>query len=201
VQTSVIGDLGSAATSSSVGSGGFDRLNADDFFQLLIQQLRFQDPLEPVTNEQIVGQISQIRDMEMNTALTETLQALTSQQQFGLSSAMIGNYVEGTAGENASDIPIRGVVVSVRYTSQGEPILQLDNGQSLPLTRVQGVTTLEQVARNIVGLVVQGVMPGEDGQSVPFEGRVVAADIEDGELVLTLEGGQRVPFRYVQSGY
>lgn len=202
MQASAISDPASAAGSLVSGSGGFSQLKAEDFFELLIQQLQFQDPLEPVSNEQLVGQISQIRDLEMNTRLAEALQALTGQQQFGLSSAMIGKYVEGTAsGENGSGAAVKGVVVSVRYTPQGEPLLQLDTGSVLPLTRVDGVTTLEQVARNVIGLVVRGAIPGPDGEAQPFEGLVVDADIEDGELILTLEGGQRVPFRYVVSGY
>jgi hypothetical protein len=64
---------------------------------------------------------------------------------------------------------------------------------------VGAITTLEQLARDLVGLTVQGATPGPGGQPVPFEGRVQSAEIVDGQLMLTLESGQRVPFRSVAS--
>lgn len=196
METTTVG--ASAGVGASTGAGSaFNRIKSEDFMQLLIQQLQFQDPLEPVSNEELVSQISQIRDMEMNTNLTRALETLTLQQQFGMSASLIGKYIE-SAGD-ATSPTVRGVVASIEYRADGSPVLRLDTGTEVPLARVGAITTLEQLARDLVGLTVQGATPGLDGQPVPFEGRVQSAEIVDGQLMLTLESGQRVPFRYVAS--
>lgn len=192
--------IGATAGSGATGTlnNAFNQIKSEDFLQLLIQQLQFQDPLEPMTNEQLISQISQIRDMEMNTNLTRALETLTLQQQFGMSASLIGKYVESIPTEEGL-APVRGTVASIEYQSSGEQILRLDNGAELPLSRLSAVTTLDQLARDLIGLTVQGATPGANGEPVSFDGKVTAAEIVNGQLMLTLDNGQQVPFRYVLS--
>jgi flagellar basal-body rod modification protein FlgD len=197
VETTTVG-ASTGIGASTAASSAFNRIKSEDFMQLLIQQLQFQDPLEPVSNEELVSQISQIRDMEMNTNLTRALETLTLQQQFGMSASLIGKYIESSPAD-ANTPTVRGVVASIEYRADGSPVLRLDTGTQVPLADVGAITTLEQLARDLVGLTVQGATPGPDGQPVAFEGRVQSAEIVDGQLMLTLENGQRVPFRYVLS--
>lgn len=196
METTSVGASASVSVPST--GGGFDQLQSEDFLQLLIQQLQFQDPLEPVTNEQLVSQISQIRDMQMNSTLTETLQSLTLQQQFGMSASLIGKYIESIPpGEGLP--ALRGVVSSIEYTDTGDPVLHLDTGQSVPLDKLAAVTTLERLAADLVGVTVSGALPNDSGEPTTFQGKVVSADIDGGDLKLTLDTGEVVPFKYVTS--
>lgn len=197
MDTSTVGASSGVSTTIPSNNNAFNQIKSEDFLKLLIQQLQFQDPLKPMSNEELVGQISQIRTMEMNSSLTTALDTLTKQQQFGLSASLIGKYVE-SAPASEDEAPIRGTVSSIEYRD-GEQILRLDNGAEMPISKLGAVTTLDQLARDIVGITVQGAVPNGNGEPVPFQGTVKSARIADGQLLLTLDNGQEVPFRYVLS--
>jgi flagellar basal-body rod modification protein FlgD len=76
---------------------GFEGLGGDSFFKLLIAQLSNQDPLEPTSNQELLQQISSIRDIELSTSLTNSLRTLTEQQRVGSGAALIGQFVSGDA--------------------------------------------------------------------------------------------------------
>lgn len=74
----------SAVRNASVGDvlgndPTMNQLQTEDFFKLLISELTQQDPFEPVKNQDLLNQISAIRNMEMNLTLNGTLEALASQ--------------------------------------------------------------------------------------------------------------------------
>ncbi len=120
---------------------GLGGISGEDFMKILIKQLQYQDPLKPMDNQQMVQQISTIRELEMNTRLGSKLEQLTDQQRFGAAAALIGKHVKGAVkDEDGNEFNLEGVVTSVRFTEKGEAILELDNGQSLPLAQLQEVT-------------------------------------------------------------
>src|SRR5690606_13567292 len=82
---------GALSTRDTLGS-----ISGDDFMKVLITQLQFQDPLKPMDNEQMVQQMATIRELEMNTNLSNKLAQLTDQQRFGAAAALIGKQVKGT---------------------------------------------------------------------------------------------------------
>jgi len=130
----------SQATGTSA-SDGLSSLTGEDFMNLLIQQLSNQDPLTPMSNEEMLNQISTIRQVEMNTRLTERLEQLTEQQRFGASAELIGKQVKGTVtDEDDNEYTKEGVVTSVVYGADGEITLELDNGESVPLSSLEEVT-------------------------------------------------------------
>lgn len=102
--------------------------------KILIAQLQQQDPMNPMSNEAMVTQMSAIRDMEMNYTLTQTLQKMTEEQRFSGAAGLIGKYVKGVVEDSAGNEEDKdGVVTSVRFESNGKAILELDNGEVLPL--------------------------------------------------------------------
>jgi len=123
------------------GSRGMSALSGNDFMNLLIKQLQFQDPLEPMGNEEMMRQMATIRELEMNTRLTQRLEQLTDQQRFGAAAALIGRHVKGTLTDaNGNVFEVEGNVQSVVFTARGEIILQLDNGENLPLANLAQVS-------------------------------------------------------------
>jgi len=145
-----------------------NELKTEDFFKLLITQLTQQDPFEPVKNQDLLNQVSSIRDMEMNTnlnatleklaaqgeentaasfLLTQTLQALAMQSDMATGASLIGKQITALvlpAGASPNDptveaAEVTGVVLSVKLVD-GDVKLELDSGDEVFLMDVSEVT-------------------------------------------------------------
>jgi flagellar basal-body rod modification protein FlgD len=101
IQTAAIGaqTLTGAAGSQAI-------LGKDDFLKLLITQLRYQDPLEPMKGTEFAAQLAQFSSVEqlanINTNLTQTLatnQLMTQSIGNSLAATMIGKGVKASANE------------------------------------------------------------------------------------------------------
>ena len=174
------------------GSRTAQALSGEDFFKLLIAQLSNQDPLEPTSNEELLSQIASIRDIELSTALVESLSSLTDQQRYGSAASLIGRYVTGLANpDDPTAARVEGVVVGVRYTAEGQPVLQLDGGGELSLDRVETVTATEQAAAALIGKMVTGIDTSDPNAPTITEGLVTGVRTEaDGGIVLELDTGE-----------
>ncbi len=173
---------GNAPASSTAG------LSSQDFMRLLTTQLTAQDPLEPMGNEELLRQISSIRDIELSTNLTQSLQRLTGQQNFSSASGLIGKYV--TTLPDSSGGTASGVVTGIRFTGTGDAVLVLSNGVETPLTQVASIQSPLQAAEALVGQPVVGVDRQDQSNPRAVEGLVMSARRdEQGEAVLELDTG------------
>jgi flagellar basal-body rod modification protein FlgD len=136
----------SNTTGSSSGANGLGGINGQDFMNILLKQLQFQDPFEPMSNQEMAAQIATIRELEVNTRLGSALEQITDQQRFGAAAALIGKYARGTATDSeGTEFPAEGVVTGVRFTRNGEVVLELDTGSSLPLSGVEQITDVDSI--------------------------------------------------------
>jgi flagellar basal-body rod modification protein FlgD len=78
---------------------GLAALTSEGFLELLITQLQNQDPSEPIGNEELLNQISAMRELQSNIELSDTLKSLTSNQQLSTAAAFIGKSVSGNVGD------------------------------------------------------------------------------------------------------
>jgi flagellar basal-body rod modification protein FlgD len=141
--TSTNGTSSTNATSSAAKEG-LSGISGADFMQVLIKQLQMQDPMQPMTNQEMVQQMSTIRQLEMNTQLTSSLSTLTDQQRFGAAASLIGKEVKGVVADaDGNETTLNGVVTSVRFSENGEAILELDSGQALPLAKLVEVKNVD----------------------------------------------------------
>lgn len=103
-------------------------LGQDDFFKLLITQLRYQNPLEPLEDQEFIAQLATFSSLEqvtnlnkqfeqMTASMEDSLFAITSIQQ---ATACLGNVVEYRSGEDV----LSGRVDSVRIEG-GLPVLMV----------------------------------------------------------------------------
>src|SRR5438045_4554757 len=108
--TTGIGSTSSSnsASGSTAKSSAYD-LKPADFIKMMITQLQNQDPTQPVKNEELLAQMSQISQLQSNTTLTSTLQGMTLQNQIGSASSLMGKIVSGL--DDAND-PVQGLVTS-----------------------------------------------------------------------------------------
>ncbi len=91
----------STATRSGYGVGGArttggSEMGRSDFLHLLITQLRYQDPLDPMDNQAFVAQLAQFSSLEMmerlNTSFEDNLM-LTQSLNNTAATGLIGNHV------------------------------------------------------------------------------------------------------------
>lgn len=78
--------IGNTFNNNSVAKNNV--VSQDDFIKLFLAQLSFQDPMEPVNNEQFLAQMAQFANLEQTRLIHESLEQQTfmtaSQQALGL---------------------------------------------------------------------------------------------------------------------
>lgn len=97
-----IQSVGGALSSYGGGTGGI--LGKDDFLKMLVMQLRFQDPLNPMQGTEFAAQLAQFSSVEqlsnINTSLGASLDAnylMTQAITNSLSASLIGKDVKASA--------------------------------------------------------------------------------------------------------
>jgi len=186
------------ATSPGVGavSSSMEALTSDNFLELLVTQLTNQDPLEPMGNEELLRQISSIREIELSTNLSDALTRLTGQQHFSSASGLIGRHV--TTNPDASGASLSGVVVGVRFNDGGKATLVLSDGRETPLANVATIQSPLEAGEALVGLTVVGLDRRDASEPRAVEGLVTSARVDEtGEVVLELDTGEALRMRDV----
>uniref|UniRef100_A0A7C4QPM2 Basal-body rod modification protein FlgD n=1 Tax=Schlesneria paludicola TaxID=360056 RepID=A0A7C4QPM2_9PLAN len=114
---------------------GFAGLNSEDFLKLLIAQLQNQDPTDPLDSDQLLRQISEMRNLQAGLELQSTLKNLSLTQQLASSTGFLGRQVTAVHGEQKTEI--EGVVDRVQLRD-GKALLRV-NGVEVELTEVRSV--------------------------------------------------------------
>ncbi len=91
-----------------------NQLTSEDFLKLLITQLENQDPTEPMGNDELLSQLSMMRDLQANVELSDTIKAMSEAinasllaQQLSAAANLIGKVV---TGKTSDDQVVTGVV-------------------------------------------------------------------------------------------
>ncbi|QDT98315.1 flagellar hook assembly protein FlgD [Gimesia aquarii] len=92
-----VGSTNSTTTVNVVDKddSAFSGLTADDFLKLFITELQNQDPTEPLGNEQLLNQLSSMRELQSNIELSDTLTEITLGQGLTQAAGLIGKEIEG----------------------------------------------------------------------------------------------------------
>jgi flagellar basal-body rod modification protein FlgD len=132
---------GSSASSGTSSTGATSNsklsLTPTDFVNMMITQLKNQDPTQPTSNADLLQEMSQIGQLQSQQSLQTNLQSMVLQNQIGSASNFIGKSVSGL-GANSTNI--NGVVDSVHIENGGVNLV-LDNGSTLPLGSLTDVDT------------------------------------------------------------
>lgn len=104
------GKIVETASESSVKkaatSGGMDK---DAFLQLLVAQMKYQDPLEPTSNTEYISQYATFSQVEQ-------MQNMAATMELSRASSMVGKLVEvSTTDSNGETKTIQGMVEYVTY--------------------------------------------------------------------------------------
>jgi flagellar basal-body rod modification protein FlgD len=120
-----VGSQSSTQTSGKQQSSSdpYASLNVESFMKLLVTEMQSQDPLDPMKNQDILQQISQIRSISASDALTTTLQSVLLGQNVATASSMIGRTIAGL-GDDSQQVTGRVDGVSI---ADGKAILHVGN--------------------------------------------------------------------------
>ncbi|HEY8532315.1 MAG TPA: flagellar hook capping FlgD N-terminal domain-containing protein [Micromonospora sp.] len=120
-----------ASTSQTVGT---TELGQDAFLKLLIAQLRYQDPTNPVDSTAFLAQTAQFTQVEKLAQIAQDQQSLIYGQLMLSASSLIGRTVSYLGPD---DLPVTGVVTSVSFVD-GLPLLRVGTDE-VPLYAVTEV--------------------------------------------------------------
>ncbi len=136
----MINDVTSAtqtqATSQTKAASSFGNLDKDAFMQLLVAQLRYQNPMAPKDGQEYLAQAAQFATVERLDNISKSQNEAIAYQQVLLAASMVGKQVSGTP-EGAEDA-ITGHVSSVVF-DKGVPQL-LVGDKLLPIGAVTFMT-------------------------------------------------------------
>jgi flagellar basal-body rod modification protein FlgD len=211
-----IGSTPEPATSVGQNLLENQQLGRDAFLKLLVSQLKYQDPMEPVKNEAFVAQLAQFSSLEQLQSINETLAAdrdgeatLAVRQavESNTAVALIGKEVSIPAetvnyvGDGSVEIgyylggPADRVTVQV-FDAAGNPLRILTdsspeggNGSVLWDGKDADGQQVDSGVYHIVPTAVDGQGQAV-GASAALVGEVMGVRYEDGEPILILDGGE-----------
>lgn len=128
------------AASSTVTGSASAKLTSTEFLTLVIQQLQYQDPMEPTDNAQFVSQTSQMAQLQStqdNTAMTTEQQAaslvgenVTMQDPKDVKKTITGNVTAATIKGEDSAITVNGTSYPLKYLQKVNQVAAADSSTS-----------------------------------------------------------------------
>jgi flagellar basal-body rod modification protein FlgD len=100
-------------------------LGKDDFLQILVTQLQYQDPMQPMDDKEFIAQMAQFSSLEQMTKIAELQMQNNAMQQYQ-AFHFVGKSIEGIVDNEV----VNGVVSEV-HIKNGIALLKVDNKEVL----------------------------------------------------------------------
>lgn len=176
-------------------------MDKDMFMKLLVTQLQYQDPLNPMDNQEMMAQVAQFTALEQMKNVADA----TNKQ---LAHSMIGNYVQYTYtnSETGQSELLFGKVDYIK--NKGTDVLLGIGEHEVTLDAIQEVIDPSNIQANssafdLIGKTIQGTIEKKNeagiSENVVIEGRVLEVRMKDGEsYVVVGEGEEAVEIKLEQ---
>lgn len=101
-----------------------DTLDKHDFLRLLTVQLRYQDPIDPIKDQDFIAQMAQFTSLEQMQNLSDKMEQFIDMQITSSSASQAASLIGRTvaAYDQETGSTIEGIVESVRFDTGG-PLL------------------------------------------------------------------------------
>lgn len=185
-----------------------DLVNADTFLQLLVSEMKFQDPLEPTSNTEFLSQLASFSQMGY-------MQDASKYSMATYASSLVGKVATATRVEGKNVISKTGIVESVAKTVDNKGYTVTIDGEQFDLSKVTSVkdapsTGTENEGSGNVGSVgesflgdsisrasmmigmyatISGKLP--DGNNYLDAGFIEAIRVMDGKIYVVVNGSSR----------
>ncbi|GII05962.1 flagellar hook assembly protein FlgD [Planobispora takensis] len=127
-----------AASTSTASASSGNKLDKDTFLQLLVAQMRYQDPSKPADTSAFLSQTAQFSQVEKMEELVKQQGEMLAAQLSLSASSLVGKTVSYTGPDGTEAV---GVVTSASLGSS--PTLKVGN-TDVPLSSVKEVTSAGQ---------------------------------------------------------
>ena len=127
--------VGSSASGNTSSAQQKATLNYDNFLQLLIAQMKNQDPTDPVDASQQMAQLASFSQVEQTIQTNTKLDTLLSSSSLTQAGSYIGKYMESADGT------VKGIIDSVKVYSDGIIATTKDGDKILVQT---GITVADE---------------------------------------------------------
>ncbi|MGA7835174.1 MAG: flagellar hook capping FlgD N-terminal domain-containing protein [Acidimicrobiales bacterium] len=128
-----VGDIAPPADTSGMAS----LLAPNTFLSLLVDELKYQNPLDPTSSADFMNQIAELSQVEQ-------LETVSSSSQMSQAEGLLGASV---TGNDASGSLVTGVVTGVTNTSNG-PEVDFGNGDTMSLTSITQIGVAPSTSPN-----------------------------------------------------
>ena len=125
----------SGNSTQSSGQNGFAALTSQDFLKMLITELKNQDPTQPVSNSELLQQLSQMQALQSNVELKSTLDDFASNEQIASGASFLGKVVSGT---DANSNQVSGVADQI-FMQNGTLMIGIGSS-AISVANVTGVS-------------------------------------------------------------
>lgn len=126
------------ATASAKRSSTMRDVSSDQFLQLLVAQLKYQDPSSPADMTTFMTQTAQFTELETMQKIEKTLSSQVTATQSAGAASMLGHSITGKPSNSTDGKEITGVVKSVKMGADG-PVLVVGNSE-IPFANITEVT-------------------------------------------------------------
>ncbi len=125
--------IGATQTRPTTSSAGLGQLDGEAFLNLLVAQMRYQDPMSPTDATTMLQQTSQFTQVETLQQVSTMQQQLLGLTQASMASDLVGREVFANTGDGE----LSGVVDGVRFSASG-PMLAI-GAHEVPLSQVTSI--------------------------------------------------------------
>src|ERR687890_2107434 len=103
-------------------------MGKDQFLKLFVAQLQHQDPMNPMQDQDFMGQMASFSTLEQVTNLASANAAMATNLSLSQSVGLIGRTVSWT---DAADVVHTGVVEKVNQSADGKPVLTVSGTEGV----------------------------------------------------------------------
>lgn len=129
--TDTFGGVSASASSNSAGS-----LGESDFLELMMDQLKNQDPLNPADPTQYMSELASFSSLEQQMQISESSTESAADESANAALNLVGKSVSYTDSSGAT---ATGTVSSVDFTSSG-PTLTIGSTSGISLSSITSAT-------------------------------------------------------------
>jgi flagellar basal-body rod modification protein FlgD len=123
----VMAQTASAIQTATASSTGTNSLDESDFMVMLVAQLKNQNPMEPMDDKALMGQVTQLNSLHELQAISAQLKTLAAASQTSYAASLIGKQVKTfKTGEE----PVEGQVTAMEIID-GDVILTIGDKTAL----------------------------------------------------------------------
>jgi flagellar basal-body rod modification protein FlgD len=134
----VTGATSTAYTPATSEVNRNDQMGKDVFLKLLVAQMRYQDPSNPVDSSQMMAQTATFTQVEKLDQLVNQNASMLVLQESATAGALVGRSATYTDSTGAS---VTGMVTSVRLASRSSEAIAVIGGVEVQVGRLTAIST------------------------------------------------------------